>query len=607
MEALLRDILNAIKTSGQLDDKQLAKIIHSHNKMQSPDERPYAKKRLLPYYLKLKDSHQNILKNWGFNEDIEAPLLQTLQMKPRRTASGVATITVITKPWKCSSACIYCPNDVRMPKSYLSDEPACQRAERNFFDPYLQVASRLRALTHMGHATDKIELIVLGGTWSDYPDDYQLWFMTELFRALNDGTACEKNARERRFWYKSLGIENDEQALARQSNALQTQIKEGELSFNQAVEQLYLSAEPWQAAAKKQVATLEELEKQHVLNERGEHRVVGLVVETRPDTISPKSLQLLRRMGCTKVQIGVQSLSDETLEANKRTIRTQTTQRAFSLLRLFGFKIHAHFMLNLYQSTPHKDKEEYRTFMSSPFYQPDEVKLYPCSLIEGTELCCHFADGTWEPYTEDELIDVLATNTLDTPPFTRISRMIRDISAKDIMVGNKKANLRQMVEAHIAANEDTINEIRHREISTSSIDASKLRLESIDYTTTVAHEYFLQWVDNHNRIAGFLRLSLPKAGVLELNGLGTADKLGQAMIREVHVYGTVAELHKTSAGAQHLGLGKKLIDAACLIAAEKGFHTIQVISAVGTRDYYRNLGFKDGELYQHKPLSNTTY
>ena len=112
--------------------------------------------------------------------------MRTLRMKPRRTASGVATITVITKPWKCSSDCLYCPNDLRMPKSYLHAEPACQRAERNFFDPYLQVASRLRALEQMGHLCDKVELIVLGGTWSDYPISYQTWFVFELFRALDD-------------------------------------------------------------------------------------------------------------------------------------------------------------------------------------------------------------------------------------------------------------------------------------------------------------------------------------------------------------------------------------------------------------------------------------
>ena len=131
-------------------------------------------------------------RSWNVDAELDERFVKALQMKPRRTASGVATITVITKPWPCGNNCVYCPDDPHMPKSYLSDEPACQRAERNLFHPYLQVASRLRTLGQMGHATDKVELIVLGGTWLDYPQDYRVWFTCELFRALND--APEKRA-----------------------------------------------------------------------------------------------------------------------------------------------------------------------------------------------------------------------------------------------------------------------------------------------------------------------------------------------------------------------------------------------------------------------------
>ena len=146
--------------------------------------RPLSKRHLIAYYLDVKRNDPEHWARWNFTEEQQRRIERTLQMKPRRTASGVATITVLTKPWKCSSDCLYCPNDLRMPKSYLSDEPACQRAERTFFDPYLQVAARLKALTEMGHITDKVELIILGGTWSDYPLAYQIWFVRELFRAL---------------------------------------------------------------------------------------------------------------------------------------------------------------------------------------------------------------------------------------------------------------------------------------------------------------------------------------------------------------------------------------------------------------------------------------
>ena len=195
METILLEIIDALQDVESLDDKALSKIIRRHNKLLGEGVRPYAKKRLLPFYLKVKDSNPERWSSWGVDETIEKRLYRTLQVKPRRSASGVATITVITKPWPCSSNCLYCPNDIRMPKSYLSNEPACQRAERNFFDPYLQVVSRLRALTHMGHPTDKIELIVLGGTWSDYPKAYQIWFTTELFRALNDYQDAELHAK----------------------------------------------------------------------------------------------------------------------------------------------------------------------------------------------------------------------------------------------------------------------------------------------------------------------------------------------------------------------------------------------------------------------------
>ncbi len=195
-----------MRAGEELDAKALLRILNDHNKqlheLANADRdnanasrtktqsqvrpRAYSKKKLLPFYLRTKERDPQRWQSWNITPELEQQLVHLLQVKPRRSASGVATITVITKPWKCGGACIYCPNDLRMPKSYLSDEPACQRAERNYFDPYLQVTSRLRALNQMGHVTDKIELIVLGGTWSDYPRAYQIWFITELFRALND-------------------------------------------------------------------------------------------------------------------------------------------------------------------------------------------------------------------------------------------------------------------------------------------------------------------------------------------------------------------------------------------------------------------------------------
>ena len=192
--------------------------------------RPLSKRHLIAYYLDVKRNDPEHWARWNFTEEQQRRIERTLQMKPRRTASGVATITVLTKPWKCSSDCLYCPNDLRMPKSYLSDEPACQRAERTFFDPYLQVAARLKALTEMGHITDKVELIILGGTWSDYPLAYQIWFVRELFRALNDGSKAQNNITERRTQYEHAGISSDVATLKKQVAPLQKRIANQELS-----------------------------------------------------------------------------------------------------------------------------------------------------------------------------------------------------------------------------------------------------------------------------------------------------------------------------------------------------------------------------------------
>lgn len=602
MEELLKDILEKLRSGEQLDAKELAKLLNQHNRALAPDQKHYAKKRLLPYYFKIKNNHPDQWQSWNVSPELEQQLIALLQVKPRRTASGVATITVITKPAPCSSNCIYCPNDLRMPKSYLSDEPACQRAERNCFDPYLQVASRLRALNQMGHVTDKVELIVLGGTWCDYPSAYQIWFITELFCALNDDQAIEAHAQKRRDTYKALGISNKPKDCIAHVAEEQERVNGGTHTYNQAIKTLYTEDPAWTEAATFQHATLDDLKRQHTLNETAAHRVVGLVVETRPDTITPERLSLLRTLGCTKIQMGVQTLDPDILKRNHRSITPERIQRAFELTRLFGFKIHAHFMVNLLGSTPENDKRDYLRFVSEKPWQPDEIKLYPCALIGQTALCDHYDDGTWVPYDEETLVDVLVADTLATPAYARISRMIRDFSAKDIVAGNKKVNLRQLVEERTATRRSTIQEVRQREISTSQINPETLTLDIVRYETTVTTEYFLQWITPENRIAGFLRLSLPNQDYVAHHGTELPIKQGEAMIREVHVYGAAAKLHHTSTGAQHLGLGKKLIAKACAIAHDAGYHAINVISSVGTREYYRKQGFVDSGLYQQRPL-----
>ena len=556
MEIVIGNILDALR-EGDLDAQRLDRIIRARSSEAHDGRRVFAKKRILPFYLREREKKSALWKSWNVDAELDERFVRTLQMKPRRTASGVATITVITKPWPCENSCVYCPNDPRMPKSYLSDEPACQRAERNHFHPFLQVASRLRTLEQMGHATDKVELIVLGGTWLDYPHDYQSWFIGELFRALNAPHEQRSNALA------------DERAFLEQAPASHD---------------------------------LQDITRLQAINEHAEHRVVGLVVETRPDTITVESLERLRLFGCTKIQLGVQSIDDALLAANGRHETAATIKEAFSLARLFGFKIHAHFMVNLLGATPESDIADYRTFATDAGFQPDEVKLYPCALVAGTQLVNHYHNGTWRPYTERELVDVLSENLIDTPAFTRISRMIRDISAHDILVGNKKTNLRQLVEEQVRPRTAEVREIRFREIGTEDVSMESLRMEDIAYDTGDTKELFFQWVTPQQKIAGFLRLSLPRPQALERFADMLPIAFGEAMIREVHVYGFATRIDSEGTSAQHRGLGRMLIEHACDIAYAAGYSRINVISAIGTRDYYRKLGFHDGRLYQYRDL-----
>lgn len=688
MEEIILQILAALRRGETVDDRVLVKLVHAAAKRSGSDKRAFAKRRLLSFYQRVLREEPERWASWGVTPELEAALVKVLRMKPRRSASGVATITVITKPWPCSGSCIFCPNDVRCPKSYLHNEPACARAEQACYDPYLQVSARLTALAQMGHATDKIELIVLGGTWSDYPEEYQTWFVTELFRALNDdaiageaanpmlrgfadepsdalvaGSAVHAENPDRGAASQAAHAEDPDRGAASQAahampaippgvlarraqyetcglmrkpapaaapvteagswlpldvlETAQRAVDTGELTYNQAVTHLYAGSSAWRRAASWQSATLADLEREHARNERARHRVVGLVVETRPDAITPEALVHIRRLGATKIQMGVQSVDQHILDANGRNTTVGQIGRAFSLLRLFGFKIHAHAMVNLLGATPESDRADYRRFVTDPAFQPDEVKLYPCALIESARLRERYEAGEWVPYTEDELVGVLAADVLATPAFCRVSRMIRDFSSGDIMAGNKKPNLRQMVEERLArasaAGGEPVREIRYREIATSGVDVDALALNVVPYETSATDERFLQWVTPEGRIAGFLRLSLPKHEAVaelaaELFDSSTPSTpvpiitAGEAMIREVHVYGMATRVGEDGAAAQHHGLGRRLIECACDLARAAGYKRVNVISAVGTREYYRMLGFHDHGLYQQRSL-----
>lgn len=537
-------------------------------------------------------------------------LLTRIRMKPQRTLSGVAPVTVLTKPFPCPGKCIFCPSDIRMPKSYLSDEPGAQRAERNYFDPYLQTYNRLQALSEIGHHTDKVEIIVLGGTWSYYPESYQLWFIAECFRALNDFGHLDgrpsrlewyhqvrKKLQNNQYYAHSAEPEQNKTALADRN----IDASKLEKSYNQVISELYVAPEKKLGLDQYQVASWAELAIEHRRNEISKHRCVGLVVETRPDNISETEVIRMRRLGCTKAQIGFQSLNDDVLAKNHRGHRVDATRRAVVLLRQAGFKIHAHWMANLYGSSVELDKQDYQTLFADPAFKPDELKVYPCSLIQSAELIQYFERGEWQPYSRDELLEVISFALETTPEYCRLTRIIRDIPSTDIVVGNKTTNFRQLAEQAVAKPKQ--RDIRAREIRSGQIDLAQLQIEPMWYETTVGQEVFVQalapsLIDVADlRLLGFVRLSLPTTTSF------IPELAGEAVIREVHVYGPVAQLGQISGRkTQHLGLGKKLIQQAKEIARQHGFSSLAVISAVGTREYYRSLGFTDGQLYQHLDL-----
>jgi len=602
LTAVLRRIIDHVSAHAVLSRKDLEQILRAYRK----DEGEYFRNDdLISAYRAFAGS--NGLP--AFDERV----LQKLRIKPIRSASGVAVVTVLTKPFPCPGECIFCPNDVRMPKSYLSDEPGAQRAELNAFDPYLQTYTRLSALHKIGHPTDKIEVIILGGTWSFYPETYQIWFVKRIFDALHDFGRTEDHSDEvKRLLTTGSQFQPDTQAHDLDVHLHGVQVENGDVSYNATVQSIYrqeMDRSRGEAAraesglsertAITEYATWAELETAHQENETAPCRCVGLVVETRPDHISEAEVIRIRRLGCTKVQIGFQSLNDEVLQLNRRGHSVGATRRAVRLLRRAGFKIHAHWMPNLYGSSPEADIADYEKMFSDPDFRPDELKIYPCSLIESAALMDYYRDGRWRPYTHDELVSVLSASLQNTPPYVRLTRIVRDIPGTDIVVGNKVTNLRQLVEDRLRQDGKQSRDIRAREIGAVQVDPELLRLETLEYSTSAGRELFLQWVTPEDRICGFARLSLPNSSdpplVVELENC--------AMIREVHVYGQALGIGEMASGrAQHAGLGTKLLEHAAHIAREAGYATLAVISAIGTRGYYRSRGFTDGTLYQHRLL-----
>ncbi len=467
---------------------------------------------------------------------VDETLLAAIRLKPVRTLSGVTTVTVLTKPYPCPGKCIFCPDDLRMPKSYLPDEPGAMRALEHGFDPYTQVKSRLESLTSVGHPTDKVELLILGGTFSSYRRDYQEWFVRRCFEAMNSALLPEEEAG---------------------------------------------------------------LKETHLFNESALHRNVGLSVETRPDEVSPAELGWFRSLGVTKVQMGVQSLDDHILELNQRGHSVAEAQRATALLRAAGFKIVLHWMPNLLGATPDSDRADFPHLWAG--LCPDEIKIYPTQLLENAPLYEYWQRGEYQPYTTEMLVNLIADVKVSIPRYCRVNRVIRDIPSPHVVAGNRRSSLRQDVHLEMARRGTHCDCIRCREVGAGKVDTALLRLDDLIYHPDGAEEHFLSFVTPDDKIAGFLRLSLPGP---ESPATGLNDLAGAAIIREIHVYGqSLAVGAEQSGAAQHAGLGTRLLGEADRIAREKGYRRMAVIAAVGTRQYYLERGYERGELYLMRTIN----
>jgi len=483
-----------------------------------------------------------------------AALEKMLVRRDIRSLSGVAIITVLTKPYPCPGRCIYCPTDARMPKSYLPNEPAAARALTHRFDPYAQTAWRLRALTENGHHTDKIELIVKGGTWSSYPPAYQDWFIKRCFDACNRfGSPRGRSART------------------------------------------LLSAQD--------------------LNEKAKHRIVGLTLETRPDRITPMEIVRLRRLGCTRIELGVQSVNDDILKRCHRGHDAAAVTRAARLLKDAGFKTDFHLMPQLPGATPLSDRRDLEDVFDDPNYRPDMIKIYPCVVVPEAELYELWKRGAYRPYSDKKLFEVLIAAKLKVPRYCRISRLIRDIPSDAIVAGNATTNLRETLQREMKKRGLACACLRCREIGHAAKDDPRLlrarpMLFDDPYEASGGTEHFLSLEDRRRRaVFAFCRLRLPSRDAGDSADLRRLmpEIRDAALLRELHTYGHLVPLSsRDSRASQHKGFGRRLMKEAERLARRAGFPKLAVISGIGVREYYRKLGYRREGTYMVKKLISKT-
>lgn len=556
----------------------------------------------IPSNIQLIKSYRELLLAWKIKKDIK--LEQVLKKRGIRSQSGIVSVQVLTKPRPCPGQCIFCPNEPDMPKSYIKSEPWAMRASFNQFDPIKQVYNRLHSLSVTGHDSDKIEMIVLGGTFDSYMYEYKTEFIKQLYDAANT--------------FDELIIDDEWCGIAGESKYVFDIMNLKKITYSKTLAE----------AIKK--------------NESTKHRIIWLTIETRPDFVNDKNCQFWRELGVTRIEIGIQSLDDDVLDANKRGHSVQQIRDAFHIIRKYGFKITSHIMPGLYTSSYEKDLKTFVDLYADPYLKPDEIKFYPTSVIPDTKLAELYQKGEYKPLETEDIKKLIKQTFLEViPPYTRIKRLIRDIPATEIMAGSTITNLGQLMHTAISAemkgwdaqklrkfyerlypNNDEIQtsivwkepdletfrnfvcldtrsrEIRHRD----EWQAQSVNLIIRSYKSSVGMEYFISYEDQLGYLYGFARLMLPYNDTIP-NPFFLNTHV--AMIRELHVYGNVQTLKNTGEQSQdwdvqHTGFGKKLMEVAENIAKSNAYEKIAVISGVWVRAYYEKLWYVLDNTYMTK-------
>ena len=480
----------------------------------------------------------------ALSPDERQRLLPILKRKGTRTISGVTVIAVMTKPHKCPQdrPCAYCPGgpELGVPQSYTGFEPAAMRGIQNEFNPYLQVTSRINQLTAIGHRVDKAELIVMGGTFPSTPEEYQKWFIQRCLDALN-----------------------------------------GEDS--------------------------EDLEDAKRRAETSKIRNVGITVETRPDWAKRTDIDRMLDMGVTRIELGVQNPDDQIYRTVGREHSVSEVIESTRIAKDAGLKIVYHLMPGMPGSNPKKDLDAFKKVFTEPNFKPDMIKIYPCLVIENTKAHEWYRKGIYKPYSTEEATNLIAEIKRIMPPWIRVMRVQRDIPARLILAGVKKSNLRQLVHQKLAGTGERCRCIRCREVGHRiredkiSPDPSQIEISALEYEASEGQELFISVEDFKNEILiGYLRLRIPSAKAHRPEIKTTPC----AIIRELHVYGRLVPVGEHSSEAwQHKGYGSVLLAEAERIAKEKfNLKKLLVTSALGTKQYYRRLGYDYDGVYVSKSI-----